>query len=245
MVEIPLEPGLTPVQNAQKYYKEYRKPATAEKLLIGFIEQAKEELIYLESVFDAVSRTNGESELLEIRRELAEQGYLKNYKNRNKILERSPLRFLSSDGYTILCGRNNKQNDKLTLKDAKNYDMWLHVHNMPGSHVIICAQGAEIPNRTIEEACIIAAYNSKARDSAQVPVDYTLIKNVKKPSGAKPGMVIFVDYRTAYVMPDWGAKSKTITGFGGKYNFPGKGTGFMNRNRKEMLHQQSLDQKNG
>lgn len=203
MVEIPLEPGLTPVQNAQKYYKEYRKAATAEKLLIGFIEQAKEELVYLESVFDAVSRTNGESELLEIRQELAEQGYLKNYKNRNKVLKaQPPLRFLSSDGYTILCGRNNKQNDKLTLKDAKNYDMWLHVHNMPGSHVIICAQGGEIPNRTIEEACVIAAYNSKARDSAQVPVDYTLIKNVKKPNGAKPGMVIFVDYRTAYVMPD-------------------------------------------
>lgn len=120
LVEIPLEPGLTPVQNAQKYYKEYRKAATAEKLLIGFIEQAKEELIYLESVFDAVSRTNGESELLEIRQELAEQGYLKNYKNRNKILKaQPPLRFLSSDGYTILCGRNNKQNDKLTLKGCE------------------------------------------------------------------------------------------------------------------------------
>lgn len=200
---IPLDPGLTPAQNAQRYYRDYRKAATAEKMLTGLIEQAKEELVYLESVFDAVSRTNGESELLEIRQELAEQGYLKNYKNRNKMIKAlPPIQYRSSEGYSILCGRNNKQNDRLTLREAKNYDLWLHVHNMPGSHVIIRAQGGAIPNKTIEEACLIAAYHSKARESAQVPVDYTLVKNVKKPNGAKPGMVIFTDYETAYVTPN-------------------------------------------
>ncbi len=202
-VVIPLDPSLTPAQNAQKYYREYRKAATAEQMLTGLINQAREELVYIESVFDAVSRTNGESELLEIRQELSEQGYLKNYRNKNKVLKaQPPLKYRSSDGYTILCGRNNKQNDRLTLRDAKNYDLWLHVHNTPGSHVIVQSQGGMIPERTIEEACVIAAYNSKAQDSAQVPVDYTLIKNVKKPNGAKPGMVIFTDYQTAYVTPD-------------------------------------------
>ncbi len=202
-IAIPLDPGLSPVQNAQRYYREYRKAATAEKMLTTLIERAKDELVYLESVFDSVSRTDGESELLEIRQELSEQGYLKNYKNKNKMLKaQPPMRFRSSEGYTILCGRNNKQNDRLTLRDAKNFDLWLHVHNMPGSHVIVESQGGTIPNKTIEEACIIAAYNSKARESAQVPVDYTLIKNVKKPNGGKPGMVIFTDYQTAYVTPD-------------------------------------------
>ena len=113
-----------------------------------------------------------------------------------------PLQYRSSDGFTILCGRNNRQNDKLTLKTAHNYDLWLHTQRIAGSHVIVVADGKEIPNRTIEEAAVIAAYNSKARDSAKVPVDYTLVRYVKKPNGAKPGMVIFTDYQTVYVTPD-------------------------------------------
>lgn len=202
-VTIPLDTALTPAQNAQKYYTEYRKAKTAEEKLKKLIEDSQQELLYLDSIFDAVTRTTGESELLEIREELSEQGYLKNYKNRNKMLRaQPPLKYISSDGFTILCGRNNKQNDKLTLKTAKNYDLWLHTQKIAGSHVVILSEGREIPNKTIEEAAIIAAYNSHARESAQVPVDYTLIKNVKKPNGAKPGMVIFVDYQTAYVTPD-------------------------------------------
>lgn len=202
-VSIKLDEALTPAQNAQKYYNEYRKAKTAEEKLVDLIEKGKEELVYIESIFDAVTRTTGESELLEIREELAEQGYLKNYKNKNKMLKAMPpIKYISSDGFIILCGRNNKQNDKLTMKTAKNYDMWLHTQKIAGSHVIIVADGKEIPNKTIEEAAIIAAYNSNARESAQVPVDYTLVRNVKKPNGAKPGMVIFVDYQTAYVTPD-------------------------------------------
>ncbi len=205
-VQIELDPALTPVQNAQKYYKEYHKAATAEKMLTSLIEQGEQELLYIDSVFDAVSRTVGESELLEIRQELSEQGYIKNYKNKNKMLKsQPPLKYRSSDGYLIYCGRNNKQNDQLTLRDARKDDIWMHTQGFAGSHVIIVTDGEtldELPDRTVEEAAMIAAYNSKARDAALVPVDYTQVRNVKKPNGAKPGMVIFDHYFTLYVTPE-------------------------------------------
>ncbi len=205
-IQIELDPALTPVQNAQKYYKEYHKAATAEKMLTSLIEQGEQELLYIDSVFDAVSRTVGESELLEIRQELSEQGYIKNYKNKNKMLKsQPPLKYRSSDGYLIYCGRNNKQNDQLTLRDARKDDIWMHTQGFAGSHVIIVTDGEtldELPDRTVEEAAMIAAYNSKARDAALVPVDYTQVRNVKKPNGAKPGMVIFDHYFTLYVTPE-------------------------------------------
>ncbi len=205
-VQIELDPALTPVQNAQKYYKEYHKAATAEKMLTSLIEQGEQELLYIDSVFDAVPRTVGESELLEIRQELSEQGYIKNYKNKNKMLKsQPPLKYRSSDGYLIYCGRNNKQNDQLTLRDARKDDIWMHTQGFAGSHVIIVTDGEtldELPDRTVEEAAMIAAYNSKARDAALVPVDYTQVRNVKKPNGAKPGMVIFDHYFTLYVTPE-------------------------------------------
>lgn len=205
-VQIELDPALTPVQNAQKYYKEYHKAATAEKMLTSLIKQGEQELLYIDSVFDAVSRTAGESELLEIRQELSEQGYIKNYKNKNKMLKsQPPLKYRSSDGYLIYCGRNNKQNDQLTLRDARKDDIWMHTQGFAGSHVIIVTDGEtldELPDRTVEEAAMIAAYNSKARDAALVPVDYTQVRNVKKPNGAKPGMVIFDHYFTLYVTPE-------------------------------------------
>ena len=203
-VTITLDPSLTPSQNAQKYYSEYRKAATAEKMLTGLIRQAEEELVYLDSVFDEVTRTAGESELLEIREELIDGGYLRNYhrKNLKQLKPKPPLKFRSADGFTILCGRNNKQNDRLSMKEARNYDIWLHTHNIPGSHVIIVTNGEAVPDRTVEEAAVIAATHSKAQDSVQVPVDFTEIRNVHKPNGAKPGMVIFENYQTAYIKPD-------------------------------------------
>lgn len=205
-IYIDLDPSLTPVQNAQKYYKEYRKAATAEKKLTELIKNGEDELLYIDSVFDAVSRTSGESELLEIREELSEQGYIKNYKNKNKMLKsQPPLKYKTSDGYMVFCGRNNKQNDKLTLRDAFKEDIWMHTQGYAGSHVIIVTNGKtldELPDKTVEEAAMIAAYNSKARDAALVPVDYTEVKNVKKPNGAKPGMVIFDHYYTLYVTPE-------------------------------------------
>ena len=202
-VEIPLDARLTPVQNAQKYYAEYRKAATADQKLNVLMQEGEAELAYLDSVFDAVTRTQGESELLEIRQELAEQGYIRASRQKGKPPKsQPPLRYCSSDGFTILCGRNNKQNDQLTLKTAKKSDIWFHTQGIPGSHVIVLTEGKEVPDRTLTEAAVIAAYHSKGRLSAKVAVDYTCVKNVKKPNGAKPGMVIFTDNRTAYVAPD-------------------------------------------
>ena len=203
MVDIPLDPALTPVQNAQKYYSEYRKQDTAEKKLQELIAQSQEELQYLDSVFDSLARAEKESELAAIREELSQTGYIKRYKEKNKKPEKLlPIEYRSSDGFTILVGRNNVQNDRLTLKDAHHYDMWFHTQKIPGSHTVIAAQGKQIPNRTLEEAAVIAAYHSRARDSALVPVDYTIVKNVKKPSGAKPGKVIYDKFETAIVTPD-------------------------------------------
>ncbi len=205
-MDIELDPALSPVDNAQKYYKEYRKAATAEKMLQKLIVEGEAELQYVDSVFDAVSRTSGESELLEIRQELSEQGYLKNYKNKNKLLKaQPPLKYRTSDGYLVWCGRNNKQNDKLTCRDARPWDIWFHTQGFAGSHVILVTEGTDLndlPDRTVEEAAAIAAWNSKARGAALIPVDYTQVKNVKKPNGAKPGMVIFDHYYTLYSTPD-------------------------------------------
>lgn len=201
-VEIPLDPALTPVQNAQKYYAEYRKADTAEKKLKELIEQGEWELVYVDSIFDAITRTNSESELAAIKAELAEGGYIKNIRARKQKPEKlKPKRYRSSDGFTILVGRNNVQNDELTLRTARGNDMWLHTQKIPGSHTIILSGGKEISDRAIEQAAVIAAFNSRAQDSAQVPVDYTPVRYVKKPNGAKPGMVIYETYRTAYVTP--------------------------------------------
>lgn len=204
--EIALDARLTPAQNAQKYYSEYRKLDTAEKMLSGLIKKGEEELVYIDSVFDCVSRTENELELNEIRRELREQGYLRGGKKaEDKVKKLSePLRFRSSEGYDILVGKNNRQNDLLTLKMAKALDIWLHVKDMPGSHVIIRTADNPKPftDKTVYEAAQIAAFYSKARGSSQVPVDYVAAKFVKKPAGAKPGMVIFTNNKTLYVTPD-------------------------------------------
>ena len=202
-IEIMLDPRLTPSKNAQKYYSEYRKAVTAEKKLAEQIEIGEEELVYIESVFDSLTRAVTENEVNELRLELAEQGYMKASRLKAKPPKASPpLEYISSDGYRILLGRNNKQNDKLTLKTASKTDIWLHTHNIPGSHVIIETHGEEVPVKTIEEAAVLAAVNSKAKNSSQVPVDYCLVKFVKKPNGAKPGMVIFSNNKTLYVTPD-------------------------------------------
>ncbi len=202
-IEIELDTMLTPIQNSQKYYNEYKKAANAEKKLIELIKKGEEETEYIDTVFDSLVRARSESELDAIRVELAGQGYIKNYSSKYKKQEKlPPLKYISSDGFEILVGRNNIQNDTLTLKTARNYDMWFHTQKIAGSHVVVVAEGRDIPNKTLEEAAIIAAYNSKARESSKVAVDYTIIKNVKKPTGAKPGMVIYETYQTAIVNPD-------------------------------------------
>lgn len=194
---------LAPAQNAQHYYAEYKKAVTAEKKLTEFVKESEEEYAYIDSVFDALTRATTERELAQLREELAQSGYLRRASAKGKKPEKlNPKKFRSSDGFTIWVGRNNIQNDRLTLKDAHNYDIWFHTQKIPGSHTVIEVRGEEPPNRTLEEAAIIAAYHSRAQNSSLVPVDYTRIKNVKKPSGAKPGMVIYTDFKTAIVTPD-------------------------------------------
>ncbi|MCD7810801.1 MAG: NFACT family protein [Ruminococcus sp.] len=202
-IEIKLDVRKTPSQNAQHYYSEYKKAVTAERKLAEQIEKGEEELQYLDSVFDALTRAVSENDIIQLRLELQEQGYIRSGVRKGKPPKAlPPIEYKSSDGFTILVGRNNHQNDQLTLKFAEKNDMWLHTQSITGSHVLILTDGAVPPDRTIEEAAVIAAVNSRGKDSNLVPVDYCLARYVKKPSGAKPGKVIFTNYSTAFVKPD-------------------------------------------
>lgn len=203
LVHIKLDLALTPSQNAQKYYKEYRKAKTAEEKLTEQISLAEQELEYLETVLDALARAETERDLSEIRAELQEQGYLRKLRSKKEkpAAVSAPMKFTTSDGFTVLVGRNNRQNDKLTLKTANNNDIWFHTKNIPGSHTVLVTEGKSPTETAMTEAAQLAALHSRAKDSAQVPVDYTQIRNVSKPVGAKPGMVIYVNYKTIYVTP--------------------------------------------
>lgn len=201
---IDLDIRLEPSANAQAFFKKYNKLKTASVTLIQQLEEAQNELDYLEQTLTLLDTSEDHKTVEEIRSELASQGIIK-YRNIKKTKTKPSTdyrQFRSSDGYDILVGKNNHQNDTLTLKLASNKDIWLHTKIIPGSHVIIRTQGDTPPDNTIEEAAIIAAYYSKARLSSNVPVDYTIVKNVSKPSGAKPGMVIYVKNKTLFVTPD-------------------------------------------
>ena len=202
--EIPLDARLTPAQNAQKFYAEYRKLCNAEEMLTHLIKTGNDELLYLDSVLDCLNRAENDGELSEIRRELSEQGYLRGEKQPQRIAKKlsEPMKLRSDDGFEILVGRNNRQNDLLTLKTAKATDIWLHTQNIAGSHVIIRTEGQNVPESTLFQAAQLAAYNSKAKNGSGVPVDYTAVKFVKKPAGAKPGMVIFTNNKTLFVTPN-------------------------------------------
>lgn len=201
--EIKLDVRKTPSQNAQYYYSEYKKAVTAEQKLTEQIAKGEEELQYLDSVFDALTRSVSENDIIQLRLELSEQGYIRSGTRKGKPPKAlPPVEYKSSDGFTILVGRNNHQNDQLSLKFAEKSDLWLHTQSITGSHVLILTDGAVPPDRTIEEAAVIAAVNSRGKGSNLVPVDYCLAKYVKKPSGAKPGKVIFTNYSTAFVKPD-------------------------------------------
>ncbi|MDD6620862.1 MAG: NFACT RNA binding domain-containing protein [Eubacteriales bacterium] len=202
IIRIPADVTMTPSQNSQKYYKEYRKKQIAESKLNDFISQAKAEADYFDTVIDELSRAKTDSEISEIKEELAAGGYIKRGQNKNKNTKSlKPMQFKTRDGFNVLVGRNNLMNDRLTLKTAKNYDTWFHVQDTAGSHVICETSGTEITDTAIHDCAVIAAYFSKARESSNVAVDYTLIKNVKKPNGAKPGYVIYDPYKTEYVTP--------------------------------------------
>ncbi len=209
-IDISLNPAISPQQNAAKFYKDYAKAKNAEKVLTGKIAEGEEELTYLLSVLDALSRAQTERDILEIREELLSGGLLheRGAKKRMKLPPAKPMAFLSSDGFPILVGKNNRQNDELTLRTAAKNDLWLHTQKIPGSHVIILCDGQTPPDTTVTEAMELAAYFSKARDSQGVAVDCTQVRNVKKPNGARPGMVIYDRYRTGYVTPTEAAVKK-------------------------------------
>ena len=203
-VRIPLDPTLTPSQNAQRYYKKYRKADNAQKALTQQVSECEAELSYIDTVFDELSRAETLSEISEIRDELIRGGYVRPVRG-SKQPSHKPSRpdaFVTDDGLTVLCGRNNVQNDQLTLKTASKSYLWLHAKNIPGCHAVIMADADSVPERSLLQAAVLAATFCKAAASGRVPVDYTLVKHVKKPSGAKPGMVIYTDQRTLFVAPD-------------------------------------------
>lgn len=204
-VKIALDPSLSPSMNAQRYYKKYSKAKNALVEAAKQIEAAREDLDYLESTLYVVEHAETVADINAVKEELAALGYIsrRGKQTKKRGAERSkPMHFVSSDGFDIYVGRNNTQNDHLTLRFANTSDMWFHTKDIHGSHVVIkLGIDKDIPKTTILEAARLAAYYSQARESSQVPVDYTQIRNVKKPNGAKPGMVIYESYNTVYVTP--------------------------------------------
>ncbi len=201
-IEIKLDPRLDPSKNAQKMYKLYNKSKTAKTVLTEQISLWERELVYLESVKGFLEKAETEADLTEIRDELFRSGYaskMRGYKPQ-KTAKMRPLEFTTSGGYKLLVGRNNTQNDHITFRLAQKNDIWFHVKNMPGSHVIMCSGGEEPSEKDYTEAAAIAAYYSQAT-SDTVAVDYTAVKNIKKPQGSKPGFVIYKTNYTAFVRP--------------------------------------------
>lgn len=200
-VTIPLDPSLSAAANAQKYFKKYNKQRAAFDMATGQIAEIKAELDYLEGLLANLDNCAEENDLAEIRQELIREGYVRPEKEKQqKIPASKPFHYVSKDGIDIFVGKNNLQNDRLTLKDSDPGDIWLHTKNIPGSHVII--RSKQPPETTLKEAAVLAAWHSKARGSAQVPVDYTPRKFVKKPSGSRPGFVIYTTNKTLFVTPE-------------------------------------------
>lgn len=203
-ITITLNPRITPVENAQKYFKKYHKAKKSYHHLKRELGKFRHEERYLEQVHLNIKQAENKEDLAEIESELREEDYINKQKQgsrNNKPLP--PHKFKSTQGYDILVGRNNRQNDQLTKKTANSRDIWVHTKKIPGSHVIVRNHTKDnIPDKTIKEAAHLAAYFSKGRMSSNVPVDYTEVKNVNKPKGAKPGLVYYDDYQTLYVTPD-------------------------------------------
>ncbi len=204
-VTVPLDPGLSPADNAQQFFRRYQKLKRTLEVVTDHLEQARRDAEYLESVLVALEHAD-EQELEEIQEELRGQGFLRarrrgGAKPREKRDQAgSPMHFISSEGIDIFVGKNNRQNDELTTKTAHKQDTWLHAQNIPGSHVVI--RSREVPPKTLEEAARLAAYYSKARHAGTVAVDYTLVKHVWKPTGARPGFVLYDHQKTVFVPPD-------------------------------------------
>lgn len=203
-IDVPLDPLLTPQQNAARYYREYNKAKRAEEMLTLQLEKGRADLDYLNSVLGNISLAEGERDLQEIRQELTDAGYLRRQSRgkKEKRLASRPMEFRSTAGLRISVGKNNTQNDLLTCKQAFKSDIWFHAQKIHGSHVILWTEGKAPDLQSLNEAAALAAWFSQARESSRVPVDYTPVKYVKKPAGARPGMVVYTTYETAWVTPD-------------------------------------------
>ena len=204
LLEVALDPLLTPQQNAAKYYKDYAKAKTAEEVLAAQIAKGEEDLEYLDSVLEGVALAEGDRDLLEIRAELEQEGWLRRQKNAKKVMKAQPkpLEFTTTAGLRVMVGKNNTQNDRLTTKLAGKDDLWFHAQKTHGSHVILFLDGGQADPQSVLEAAQLAAYYSQAREGgAKLAVDYTPARYVKKPNGAKPGMVVYTTYQTLMVEP--------------------------------------------
>ena len=207
--EIRLDPRLSPQDNAQRYFRQYRRARNAETMLQELIAKGEQELLYLDSVADELERAVSERDLAEIRAELAENGYASQRWSqqtkggkRQKLPVQAPMEFRSSSGLRILAGRNNRQNEQITLKLAGRGDIWLHAQHVPGSHVLIQTGGMPPDEETIREAAVIAAWHSAARGAGRAAVDYTAARNVRRQPGGRTGMVFYQEYQTVSVRPD-------------------------------------------
>ena len=207
MASVPLDPLLTPQQNAAKYYKRYTKAKTAEKYLKEQMEAARRDLDYLESVLEELRRAETEQDFAEIRAELRQSGFLRAAGKASAASAKAhkektgrPREFRTRSGFTVWVGRSNRQNDAIT-KSADRGDIWLHTQKIHGSHVILRTAGRTADPDTIAEAAAIAAYYSQARESSNVPVDYTPVRYVRKPAGGRPGAALYTTYQTVYVTP--------------------------------------------
>lgn len=204
-VEIAIDPLLTPQQNAAKYYRAYNKAKNAELALTTQIAKGENELAYLDSVLESLFLAEGERDLAEIRQELTDCGYLKPQSKGTKSAKRisgKPMEFRTDGGFRVSVGKNNSQNDQLTTRLAGKYDLWFHTQKIHGSHVILWTDGGEADEESILQAASLAAWFSQGRDGGKLAVDYTPVRYVKKPGGAKPGMVVYATYRTVTVTPN-------------------------------------------
>ena len=215
-VDIPLDVRLSPQENAAKYFKKYTKAKTAEKYITAQLEKARVELTYLESVLQELTLAESEQDFNDIRAELTDGGYLRAKGRKQPQRPSKPREFRSTAGLRILVGRNNRQNDRLTAKDAEKWDIWLHTQRIHGSHVILCTGGAQPDEQSLLEAASLAAYFSQAQDGTKVPVDYAPVKFVKKPAGSPPGFVNYTNYKTILADPS----EELVKRLGGKQTDP-------------------------
>ena len=203
MIKIPLDPQKTPQENAKKYFDRYNKQKRTFEALSELIKETKDEIDYLESVSKSLDIARSEDDLIQIKEELIESGFIRRKQSAKKVkITSKPFHYISSDGFHMYVGKNNYQNDELTFKFATGNDWWFHAKKMPGSHVVVKTKDGTLPDRTFEEAGNLAAFYSKGRTAPKVEIDYLQKKNVKKPAGAKPGFVVYYTNYSLMASPD-------------------------------------------